>query len=108
MGVDKKAFAALAETPRLKEVSVDGLGDVHIAELTIEEVEAIAKDEAGIPAAVLWMRHSVCDAEGKRLFGDKDLSMLGRLPQSVGARLSAEILGFNGLGPKTAEEAKNA
>lgn len=108
MSIDKKAFAALAETPRLKEVSVDGLGDVHIAELTVEEVDAIGKAAEGQPSAVLWMRHGVCDADGKRLFSDKDLPMLRKMPHRVSLKLSTEILEFNGLGVKSPEEAKNA
>jgi hypothetical protein len=82
-----------AEKPRL--VTVKGLGDVHIRELTIGEIDAqIADNEAGTKwTAARGACRLLCDENGVPLLDPNnkdDVARMAKLPTRVLAELSKQ------------------
>jgi hypothetical protein len=104
---DKAAlFAALK--PKAAEVTVDGVGAVRIAQLSVAEVEAIRKltekDEAKKDLGLRFVIKAVVDEDGQPLFADSDLEDLRATSNTAMEALATEVLKHNGL---LKDEAKN-
>jgi hypothetical protein len=100
MSFDKSAFFA-ALKPKTTDYTVDGFGAVHIAQLSVAEVEAIrnaaktedAKKEIGLRFIVL----AVLDDDGNRVFSDADLDQLRASSNESIEALATAVLKLNGL-----------
>lgn len=101
MSFDKSAFFA-AIKPKTSDYTVDGFGAVHIAQLSVTEVEAIrggvatddaAKKEIGLRFVV----YAVVDDDGARVFSDDDLDQLRASSNESIEALAAAVLKLNGL-----------
>lgn len=100
MSFDKSAFFA-ALKPKVSDVTVEGFGAVHIAQLSVLEVEAIrgvatddaAKKEIGLRFVV----YAVVDDDGARVFSDDDLDQLRASSNEAIESLATAVLKLNGL-----------
>lgn len=93
---------------RLVTVEVPELGgEVTIGSFTVEEMDRIARLDANAIASIEAIILGVCDADGLRLFTEKDRDKLKKLPARVASKLAKAIFEHNGLGA-AAEDPKNA
>jgi hypothetical protein len=105
---DKKAlFAALK--PKTERVTIEGFGEVGIAQLTVTEVQAlrasINKDDQDNKFPLRLVLTSVVDDDGKRVFDESDLPALEAAGNAPIEKMVAKALEVNGF--KKAPEAKN-
>lgn len=101
-------LAVIAPAPILKEI--DGIGEVYIKKLTIAEQNELAKkgDKADNVATSLNMvAYSLCDENGKRLFGDNDIKELGNLTAEQMTAIVNVISDINGFDTKLDDVKKN-
>ena len=105
---DKKAlFAALK--PKTEHITIDGFGEIGIAQLTVAEVEAlrssIKQDGKDDKFALRLVLASVVDGDGARVFSEADLPDLEAASNEPIEKLVAKTLQVNGF--SKAPEAKN-
>lgn len=80
-------------------------GEVCVASLTVAEADRIRTlGDAKIPAVVGLVILGACDADGARLFTDKDADALAKLPASALGKIANAVLSHNGL---AGDDAKN-
>lgn len=83
-------------------------GEIGLATLTAAEADRIRLlGEDGVPASVGVVILGACDAEGNRLFTDKDAQALAGLPAAEVGAIAKAILDHNGLTGASQDEAKN-
>jgi hypothetical protein len=94
---------------RIGQVDVPALGGaVGLATLTAAEADRIRTlGEDGTPASVGIVILGACDAEGQRLFTEKDAKVLAGLPAAEVGKIAKAILEHNGLTGDSQDEAKN-
>lgn len=80
-------------------------GEVCVARLTAAEADKIRSLGDDCPFIVGVAILGACDADGNRLFTDKDKAALSKLPATVVGQVSNAILKHNGL--LGGDEAKN-
>lgn len=84
-------------------------GDVGLAEFTADEADRISRlTDDDVPASVRIVIMGACDADGTRLFTEKDIPVLRKRLGKVMGPLANAILAHNSLTAKTQEDAKNA
>lgn len=85
-----------------------GVGTVYIKKLSVGEQGALAKDtDDNVKTALRLVAYSVCDENGKRLFGDADLPQLGKMHKDTLAELSDIISEINGFDKDQAQLKKD-
>lgn len=87
---------------------LDGIGTVYIKKLSIDEQGSLAKEkDDNIKASLRLVAYSVCDEEGKHLFGEGDLKALGKMHSDTLTELVEAINQANGFDKKLAELKKD-
>lgn len=85
-----------------------GVGTVYIKKLSIDEQGSLAKDAGdNVKASLRLVAYSVCDEDGKRLFGDADLKALGKMHSDTLTELVEIINQVNGFDKKLEELKKD-
>ena len=106
MATLKERMAATAK-PKLVPVEVDGWGTVHIAVLTVAEIDAIGSDTTASSIA----KNFICNEDGTRMFdvaNPADLKLLESQPFPLVQRLLKDINRINGISIEGEAEAKKA
>lgn len=90
--LNKSQFLAAilgANIPTLTDI--DGVGEVYLKKLTVaEQGEITKKGDDSVQASLYVVAYSVCDEQGERLFGDKDIKELGKMnAEQMGALIGA-------------------
>jgi hypothetical protein len=105
---NKSALLA-ALKPKTERVTIDGFGEVGIAQLTVAEVEALRaslkKDGQDNKFALRLVLASVVDEDGARVFDEADLPALEAAGNAPIESLVNKTLQVNGFTPKA--DAKN-
>ena len=104
----KAQLLAIASTPILKKI--DGIGEVYLKKLTVAEQNQLAKSKDkvdDITTTLNMVAYSLCDENGKRLFGDNEVQEVGKLTTEQIACLAKVISEINGFDVKTNEIKKN-
>ena len=87
---------------------LSGVGTVYIKKLSIDEQASLAKDaDDNVKASLRLVAYSVCDEDGKRLFGDADLKALGKMHSDTLTELVEIINQVNGFDKKLEELKKD-
>ena len=87
---------------------LSGVGTVYIKKLSIDEQASLAKDaDDNVKASLRLVAYSVCDEDGKRLFGDADLKALGKMQSDTLTELVEIINQVNGFDKKLEELKKD-
>lgn len=87
------ALVATAETPR--PVHIKGLGDVHVREITIGEIDAQLADTSDKKNQMRMARGAtrlLCDERGERLLdpeNDEDVALMARMPLRILTAINA-------------------
>ena len=105
-----KERMAVTAKPRLVPVEVDGWGTVHIAVLTVAEIDAIGSDTTASSIAKNFGRF-ICNEDGTRMFdvsNPADLKLLESQPFPLVQRLLKDINRINGISIEGEAEAKKA
>ncbi|TWV81512.1 phage tail assembly chaperone family protein, TAC [Moraxella sp. VT-16-12] len=101
-------LAVIAATPILKEI--DGIGEVYLKKLTVAEQGELAKKgekNDNITTSLNMVAYSLCDENGKRLFGDNDVKELGNLTVEQMTAIVNVISEINGFDTKLDDTKKN-
>ena len=91
-------LATFSTAPALH--TVDGVGDLYFKKLSIAEQGALtkkAKDTDDVQASLYMVAYSLCDEQGKRLFGDKDVDELGKMSATQMTAIVNVINHINGF-----------
>lgn len=105
----KERMAATAK-PKLVPVEVDGWGTVHIAVLTVAEIDAINADQTASTIAKNFGRF-ICNEDGSRMFdvtNAEDVKLLESQPFPLVQQLLKDINRINGISIESEAEAKKA
>jgi hypothetical protein len=104
-----KAALLKALKPKTQSVTIEGFGEVGIAQLTVAEVDSLRatlkKDERDSKFAVRLVLASVVDDDGNRVFEEADLPELEASGSAAVDQLVKQTMQLNGFTPKA--EAKN-
>jgi hypothetical protein len=104
-----KAAFLKALAPKVQRLSVEGFGEVGIAQLTVAEVDALRanlkKGEGDSKFALRLVLASVVDDDGNRVFDEADLPQLEASGSAAVDQLVKQTMQLNGFTPKA--EAKN-
>lgn len=104
----KAGLLAIAGTPILKKI--DGIGEVYLKKLTVAEQNQLAKNKDKIDdvtATLNMVAYSLCDENGKRLFGDNEIQEVGKLTTEQVSSLAGVISEINGFETKLDDVKKN-
>ena len=101
---------ATASVPIFKEI--DGIGGLYFKKLTVaEQNELTKKTDNGkadnVTASLHMVAYSVCDENGKRLFGDNDIKELGGMTAEHLTKIVNAVSEINGFDDKLADIKKN-
>ncbi|OOR83914.1 phage tail assembly chaperone family protein, TAC [Moraxella canis] len=109
MGMNKKELlAALGNLGAPAAYELEGVGTVYIKKLTIAEQSKLSDESIdSIKTSLKMVAFSVCDENGKRIFGETDIGELGKMHADTMTELVGMINEVNGFDKKIEELKKD-
>ena len=101
--ITKEQLAALTVDVPPKMISVPILGEVFVR-LVSEEETIIAGKIQGAPSRAKYISYCLCDEDGKRIYGDKDLGEIRELKFVTAWSIFEQGMKYNGMMPENEDE----
>ena len=101
--ITKEQLAALTENVPPKKITVPILGEVFVRLVSEEETITAGKIQ-GAPSRAKYISYCLCDEDGKRIYGDKDLGEIRTLKFVTAWSIFEQGMKYNGMMVPEGEE----